>query len=150
VYVQEDVAYTMRIPFGGIYDVRRLPFAFLGDVDLRLSTLTVTFASSAPRDYNNTYRLDPSHDARRFWKSEGHFDSIYQAAKRFLRLTQRADCTGYEDWWHLWWNYEIVFPRKKGEKGNWVQGRSEKDRWWQTLGAGFVYPTTTECIIWEA
>ena len=136
VYIQEDLAYTMRIPFGGI-----------NDTGLRLSTLTVTLASSAPRQYSNTYPLDPSRDESALWKSKGHYDSMYQAAKDLLLMMQRDDWNGHEAWCDLWSNYEIVFPRKKGEKGNGLQGRSDGDRWWQTFAACFTYPETTECII---
>ena len=150
VYAQEDVAYTYTIPFGGIYDGLCLPFPGANDADLRLSTLTVTLASSAPREYNQTYPLDPLRDESDFWISKGHFDSIYHAARIFLRLTKRADWTGRIEWWSLWWDYEIMFPRMKGEKGNGLQGRTGKDRWWETFGACFRYPTTTECIIEHA
>lgn len=136
VYLQEDFAYTMRIPFGGI-----------DDFGLRLSTLTITFASSAPREYNYSHPLDPSCNEKALLVAKGHFHSIYQAAKRFLRLTHRVDWTGHEGWCLLWWDFEIMFPRPKGEKRNGLQGRSGRDRWWETFGSRFYCSTTTECMI---
>jgi hypothetical protein len=136
VYIQEDVAYTMRIPFGGIYDSMLLPFPGVIHSDLRLSTLTVTFATSPPRTYNTEYDLDASRDEAALWTAKNRYHTLVEAVSTLLRSSQGE---GWDDWHELFWRFQILFPRREGEKGNMLKGRTDKDHWWKTLDGRFMY-----------
>lgn len=136
LYIQEDVAYTMRIPFGGIYDSMLLAFPGVIHSDLRLSTLTVTFATSLPRTYNTEYPLDASRDEAALWTAKNRYHTLVEAASTLLRSSQGE---GWDDWHELFWRFQILFPRREGEKGNMLKGRTDKDQWWKTLDGRFMY-----------
>lgn len=140
VYIQEDAAYTMRIPFGGI-----------DDFGLRLSTLTVTFASSAPRDYTTTYALDASRDEEALWAAKSRLTTLIKAAGMLRKCIQRdADWTGHEAWRELFWDFAILFPWRVGNIGEVYTGRSPEDLWWKTLGNCFTCPRMTQRVAKEA
>jgi hypothetical protein len=139
VYVQEDIAYTMRIPFGGIYDSIRLPLPGVTADDLRLSTLTVTFASSSPRSYNAKYPLDASRDERALWTAKNRWNTLFEAAVILRRLVKGANWTEHKPWFELFRAFEILFPRREGTTGNSPKGRSDKDHWWEIFGYSFAY-----------
>ena len=140
VYIQEDAAYTMRIPFGGI-----------DDFGLRLSTLTVTFATSASRDYNDTYPLDASRDEGALWEAKSRLTTLITAAGMLRKFIHRdADWTGHEAWRELFWDFTILFPWRVGNIGETYTGRSANDRWWKTLGNCFTYPRITQRVAKEA
>jgi hypothetical protein len=133
VYIEEDIAYSMTIPFAG-----------MNDPSLRLSKLHITFASSAPRTYNNIYPLNPLRDEGDFWREKGHHSMLFEAAVTLSNLTRNTDWTDHKLWLDLFWHYNIVFPRKAkmGEvfhhyKG--FRGRSDDDIWWTTFGGSFAH-----------
>lgn len=80
VYIQEDIAYTMRIPSGGI-----------DDMGLRLSTLAVTLASSAPREHNHKYPLDPSRSEEAFWTAKNRMHTLAETVIALRRLVRCTD-----------------------------------------------------------
>lgn len=82
VYIQEDIAHTMRIPFGGT-----------DDMGLRLGTLAVSLASSAPRDYSDKYPLDASRNEAALWAAKNRMETLAEAviALRNLVLVRRWD-----------------------------------------------------------
>lgn len=141
----------MKIPFGGIYDSIHFPrpgpdaselrYLLPGftESDLRRSILTVTFASGPPRTYNNTYPLDPSRDEGPLWKAKGHWYMLVEAAITLLYGIQRANSTENQYWREIFWEFEILFPRRIGTTGNMLKGRSDKDHWWKTLDSRFMY-----------
>lgn len=140
VYIQEDAAYTMRIPFDGI-----------DDFGLRLSTLTVTFATNVPRDYNDTYPLDPSRNEEALWESKSRLTTLITAAGMLRRCIQRdADWTSHEAWRELFWDFTILFPWRVGNIGETYTGRSAKDLWWKTLSGCFNSPKITQRVAEEA
>ena len=130
VYIEEDIALTMSIPFGGI-----------NDHGLRLSRLTITFASSVPRAHNTVYALDSSRDEELLWKATGRYHMLVAAAQMLLRLVQATDWTDHELWLELFWFYDIIFPKMadEGETLTGLKGRSDKDLWWTTLAGYFDY-----------
>jgi len=133
VYIEEDMAYSMTVPFANI-----------NDPGLRLSKLTVTFASSAPRTYNNIYPLNPTRDEGDFWREKGHHSMLFEAVVTLSLLTRTADWTNHKLWLDLFWHYNIVFPRKAKADETFVsyegfKGRSDDDIWWKTSGGSFAH-----------
>ncbi|GAB7333245.1 hypothetical protein MBLNU13_g04893t2 [Cladosporium sp. NU13] len=147
VYIQEDIAYTMRIPFGVI-----------DDMGLRLSTLAVTLASSSPREYTDKYPLDPSRNEEALWTAKTRMETLAEAVIALHDLVSCTDRTEHDPWRELFWDFEILFPWivvNTGDtddelfKPETYKGRSDKDRWWKTLGNRFCYPACNERAIEE-
>ena len=148
VYIQEDIAYTMRIPFGGI-----------DDMGLRLSTLAVTLASSAPRGYSDKYPLDPSRNEEALWTAKNRMHTLAETVIALRRLVKRTDRTEQDPWRELFWDFGILFPQRVIKPSDTdedvlfrrqaYKGRSDKDHWWKTFGNRFCYQACNPRFIEE-
>ena len=148
VYIQEDIAYTMRIPFGGI-----------DDMGLRLSTLAVTLASNAPREYSDKYPLDPSRNEEALWTARNRMETLAEAVMTLHDLVRCSDGTEHDPWRELFWDFGILFPRRVIKPSDMdedvlfrrqaYKGRSDKDHGWKTFGKRFCYRACNPRVIEE-
>lgn len=111
-FVQEDVAYTMVIPFVGKHDN-----------DRRLSQLAVTFASGASREYNMGYPLLSRHDVR--WPEQRRNFQLIITSIGFTKLIESKDWTECKQWYDLWEEFNELKPRQNLLlHKDWVMSRS--------------------------
>jgi hypothetical protein len=107
VLVQDDVGYTMNVPFVNVYDPM-----------LKEGTLTLTFASRDAIRFNNEYILGVIQDTQKIWKPRGEWIMLREAAAFIHTLLKGTEWKGWEWVVAFWWKFDMMFPLKLGFKVN--------------------------------